>query len=65
MSAGQLASLVAGLCFLAVLTGREDALAVGRIAFWIQWVAYLAGAAFLVIPSDEDIVAAADALANG
>jgi cytochrome c-type biogenesis protein CcmF len=42
-----LASLVAGLCFLAAMTGREDAVRVGRVAFWIQWAGYLAAAGFL------------------
>ena len=42
-----LASLVAGLAFLAAAGGREGAARVGRIAFRVQWLAYLAAASFL------------------
>jgi len=42
-----LASLVAGLAFLAAAGGREGTLRAGRIAFRVQWLAYLGAAAFL------------------
>ena len=42
-----LASLVAGLAFLAAAGGREGAARIGRIAFRVQWLAYLAAAGFL------------------
>jgi cytochrome c-type biogenesis protein CcmF len=42
-----LASLVAGLAFLAASGGRDGAARVGRIAFRVQWFAYLAAAGFL------------------
>ena len=42
-----LASLVAGLAFLAAAAGREGTLRAARIAFRVQWLAYLGAAAFL------------------
>jgi len=42
-----LAALVAGLAFLAAAGGRDGAARVGRIAFRVQWLAYLAAAGFL------------------
>jgi cytochrome c-type biogenesis protein CcmF len=42
-----LASLVAGIAFLAATGGREEAVSVGRIAFRIQWLALLAAAVVL------------------
>ncbi|HEY6868002.1 MAG TPA: cytochrome c-type biogenesis CcmF C-terminal domain-containing protein [Candidatus Eisenbacteria bacterium] len=45
--AALLASLVAGLSFLAAAGGREEAARIGRIAFRVQWLAYLAAAVFL------------------
>ncbi len=42
-----LASLVAGLAWLAALGGRAGAERPARIAFRVQWVAWLASAAFL------------------
>jgi cytochrome c-type biogenesis protein CcmF len=42
-----LASLVAGLGFLAAAGGRDGAARIGRIAFRAQWLLYLAAAAFL------------------
>jgi cytochrome c-type biogenesis protein CcmF len=42
-----LASLVAGLGFLAATGGREGALRPARVAFRVQWVAYLAAAGYL------------------
>ena len=42
-----LASLVAGLAFLAAAGGREGSARVGRIAFRLQWLFYLGAAAFL------------------
>jgi cytochrome c-type biogenesis protein CcmF len=42
-----LASLVAGLAFLAATAGRESAARVGRIAFRVQWLGYVAAASFL------------------
>jgi cytochrome c-type biogenesis protein CcmF len=42
-----LASLVAGLSFLAAAGGREGAAVPGRVAFWIQWLALIGAAAVL------------------
>ncbi|MBI5710069.1 MAG: cytochrome c biogenesis protein CcsA [Candidatus Eisenbacteria bacterium] len=42
-----LASLVAGLAYLAVAGGRRDAVRPARIAFGVQWAVLVAAAAFL------------------